>query len=321
MDTLTFYPPSCPTDSNISVNYPSVTFTYMLIAIVAVTFAIIIAVNYNSVVVLNRKIRSQNISNTFWIIYFAIVFIRTTISSVRFGVDPSLTPASDLDLTTLCLHGVSAFVLALALNHQRRWRSPDSPQTIQQVFLAPRENEALVKQQGAHNSKRILPEYVTKHIGIPEVLCFVLLLLYGGAVAYRQINLSTANEATGYYVLMGVWALVEAPAVLLTAIIVFQKSASDGPSLKSKLLLVVGELLNFANDLPLPLWTELLARADAKDECVFVIASWVDLVHLLYIGSLICFFFFVRFEYLRNMEECILTTLSQIQDTFAYRGF
>jgi len=53
--------------------------------------------------------------------------------------------------------------------------------------------------------------------------------------------------------------------------------------------------------------------ADAADECVFVIASWVDLVHLLYIGSLFCFFFFVRFEYLRNMEECILTTLSQIQ--------
>jgi len=74
--------------------------------------------------------------------------------------------------------------------------------------------------------------------------------------------LSTDNEETGYYVLIGIWALIEAPAVVLTAIIVFQKSASDGPSIKSKILLVAGELLNFANDLPLPLWTELLARGN-----------------------------------------------------------
>jgi hypothetical protein len=48
-------------------------------------------------------------------------------------------------------------------------------------------------------------------------------------------------------------------------------------------------------------------------DCTFVFASWVDLIHVFYLPTLVCFFLFIRSEYLRNMEECIWTTVSQIQ--------
>ena len=49
--------------------------------------------------------------------------------------------------------------------------------------------------------------------------------------------------------------------------------------------------------------------------------SWVDVIHLLYLLSLLFFFLFVRSEFLRNIEECIWTTMGEIQETFDIRKF
>lgn len=47
----------------------------------------------------------------------------------------------------------------------------------------------------------------------------------------------------------------------------------------------------------------------------------VDIVYTVYIVSLLFLFLFVRSEYHRNMEECIWSAVSQIQDTFDFRKF
>ena len=57
------------------------------------------------------------------------------------------------------------------------------------------------------------------------------------------------------------------------------------------------------------------------EKCIFNGFSLMDLMEFLYGLSLLCFFLFLRGEYLRNMEECIWKTVNQIQDTFDFRRF
>jgi len=99
-------------------------------------------------------------------------------------------------------------------------------------------------------------------------------------------------------------------------LIVYGRNATEGPTKKSKIYLIGAAIVNVAGDIPLNIWSSIL-----PDVCIFGIASAVDLVHLCYLCSLILFFLFLRSEYLRNMEECIWTTVSQIQDTFDFRRF
>jgi hypothetical protein len=54
---------------------------------------------------------------------------------------------------------------------------------------------------------------------------------------------------------------------------------------------------------------------------VFWVASGVDLVHLLYVIGLVLYFFFLRSEYHRNMEECIWRTVKTFQRGFDFRKF
>jgi len=55
--------------------------------------------------------------------------------------------------------------------------------------------------------------------------------------------------------------------------------------------------------------------------CTFYIASATDLLILVSSLSVVFYFFFLRAEFERNKEECIWTTVSQIQDTFDFRRF
>jgi len=120
-------------------------------------------------------------------------------------------------------------------------------------------------------------------------------------------NDSDSNIWLGVFI--GTFGVQQFPIVVLVLFIVFQKGAgTDGPTRKSKTLLIVATLLSLFNSLPLNVWALIL-----PDNCYFWLGSLVDLIHLLYFGSLLFFFLFIRNEYLRNMEECIWTTVSQVQ--------
>ncbi len=75
-------------------------------------------------------------------------------------------------------------------------------------------------------------------------------------------------------------------------------------------------MLNLALVLPPTIWSLVLPRG-----CYFYIGSITDLLQLLHLISVVFFFVFLRAEFQRNMEECIWTTVSQIQDTFDFRRF
>ena len=114
------------------------------------------------------------------------------------------------------------------------------------------------------------------------------------------------------------------PIVVLVILICVQ-THKDGPTPKSKVYLAIGAFFNLPNDLPLNVWAQVipgmpLVATHLLDDCLGWFSA-VDLMHFSYFVSLIFFFLFLRSEYHRNMEECIWTTVSQIQDTFDFRKF
>jgi hypothetical protein len=53
-----------------------VTFTYGAISVAALVFALVAGIKYNSVKVFNRSIRTENISNTLWILFYIFIALR-----------------------------------------------------------------------------------------------------------------------------------------------------------------------------------------------------------------------------------------------------
>ena len=105
--------------------------------------------------------------------------------------------------------------------------------------------------------------------------------------------------------------------IALVLKIVLARASADGPTRRSKALLAFGALA-YVPMMLVPLLWPLLPQAHS---CAFWLGSWLDFVNLLDLVTMVLFFAFCRAEFMRNMEECIWTTVSSIQDQFDFRRF
>ena len=147
-----------------------------------------------------------------------------------------------------------------------------------------------------------------------------------------------------YYVFVGAFGLQRIPIIVLTFVVIFYSrdrkpknltntaqreqiqvaeddgeaipNTDDGPSTRSRILLLVATIFNACGDLPLEVWADVLPK-----NCTLNVASLPDLVLFLYIFSLLFFFFFLRAEYIRKKEECMWQVVQKYQDTFAFKRF
>jgi len=301
--------PRCPASFPIKwVDYPSSTIISLAMFIVGLTFSIIIAVKYNSVKVFNRKIRTQNISNTMWVLFYLALAARAACNTVRFAIDNEGV-SHVFFLSGLLLHGITAFTLSLALNHQRKYRS-----------TAPPAATTPVGDKSSHGRAEAEPllaksDWFRRSMSPIEVIFFFLFIVY---LVFLYIELIKPSIYF-WYLFVASFLLQRFPVILLVIIIMTTWSNNEGPSRGSKMLLFSAMMLNLANDLPLIVWAVYL-----PNHCIFGVTgylSWVDILSLVNFVSLLMFFLFLRSEYLRNMEECIWSTVSQIQDTFDFRRF
>ena len=92
-------------------------------------------------------------------------------------------------------------------------------------------------------------------------------------------------------------------------------AANEGPTTRAKALLAVATLLSVSGDVPLSVWTLGLGT-----QCILWVGSGVDIVHLAYVVGLVLYFFFLRSEYHRNMEDCIWKTVKRFQRNFSGPG-
>ncbi|EGC36483.1 hypothetical protein DICPUDRAFT_151033 [Dictyostelium purpureum] len=302
--------PECPSGLKINeyFSYPSISLIFACLALSCFIFAIIIAFKYNSVDVFNKKIRTQTISNTLWIVYYLALGLRGASNTIRYAMDKTQEQQVEevFFIASLTLHGFTALALSLALNHQRRYRSTSQQNTH-------REHEPLllqqIQQENRHSSK--FTATLKKHITPLEIfflICFVCFLVF----LYLEVD---KEDTTFYYVLLGFFILQHIPIIVLVFIIAFSLSR-EGPTKKSRAFLILGAIFNLSNYLPLFVWAKYLPGG-----CPMYIFSYVDLIQIFDFASLLFFFLFLRSEYVRNQEECIWTAVSQIQDTFDFRLF
>lgn len=302
--------PSCPSSWHF-VDYPSVTFTYAAIAAAALVFALVAGIKYNSVKVFNRSIRTENISNTLWILFYIFISLRATVNTLRYALADGSEETLDnyLIYSGLVIHGLTGFCLTLALNHQHKFRStsPNAQPGPVGGKAGPNDPDPLLSKYG----------WLKKSVGWSELLYCALFLLYLAFVLVMIIRRDEDDEWIWVAVFLSVFGLQRVPVIVLVFLIALGKrDTPDGPTAWAKAYLVVGVFFSLTNDMPVHIWAEIL-----PSDCTFVFASWVDLIHVFYLPTLVCFFLFIRSEYLRNMEECIWTTVSQIQDTFDFRRF
>ena len=118
--------PVCPSLPYGEAPPVSVVAVFTLVAVSSGTAAAVLAARYNSVRVFTRQIRTDTISNTLWIQFYAVVAARAGLNAVRFGVGPSRNPRVEdprdlfFFLSEFFLNALSAMLLAMALNHQLR---------------------------------------------------------------------------------------------------------------------------------------------------------------------------------------------------------
>lgn len=144
------------------------------------------------------------------------------------------------------------------------------------------------------------------NVGMTEVLYFLIFVVY---LVFMVLQILFSPNETMDYLFIAAFAAQRIPIVGLVLVIVSNRQ-SDGPTWESKVFLSIAAGLNVLGDIPLVVWSRIL-----PNNCVFAVASLVDLVHILFILSLVFFFLFLTREYRRNMEECIWSHVSQIQDS------
>jgi len=293
----------CPKNFPQNLYLPSSAIIFGLFAITALIFAIFIITKYNSVKVWNKNFSPLYISNTLWIIYYLAMFARASCNTIRYSLEPDTTNYEAnkvLFQANLILQGIGAFALSLTINHQRRYRSsaPARPNTSG----TPGEDEALLGRTESGWLKAItLWEVAFAFLFLVYLVFLYLALIY--EKIYREIFL-------------GAFILQRLPILIMMIAVVAVPNNVDGPTKKSKLVFLLAAVLHLVNDLPTFIWTQILPAG-----CPITIASWLDILSLFNFASIIFFFLFIRWEFLRNMEEVIWEKVNQIQTTFDFRRF
>ncbi|KAJ7391150.1 hypothetical protein OS493_020180 [Desmophyllum pertusum] len=97
------------------LNHPVTSIIYIVTAVLCILLSLVTHFKYNSVTVLNLRVRSNVISNVAWIAYLVVLVLRSTLGAVIYGI----TQANDHGV----LKSLEILCLSLALYHQWRYRS------------------------------------------------------------------------------------------------------------------------------------------------------------------------------------------------------
>ncbi|EFA84002.1 hypothetical protein PPL_03075 [Heterostelium album PN500] len=292
--------PVCPSGTvlNKYLGYPSITIIFATLALACFIFAIIIAFKYNSVAVFHKKIRTQTISNTIWILYYLTLGLRGSANTIRYAMQKD--KEEDIErvffVASLTLNGFTALTLTLALNHQRKYRSSSSQK---QPY---KESDPLISPDSNQSTR--LKSIIKRNFSWSEAAFLFFFICF---LTFLYVEIVEEN-AIFYYILIGFSILQHLPVMALAIMIAFTRNNGEGPTTKSRVFLLLGALFNLCNYLPLFVWSKFLPGG-----CPLYIFSFVDIVQLSDFASLLFFFLFLRSEYIRNVEECIWTAVSQIQ--------
>eukprot|EP00040_Diaphanoeca_grandis_P028880 m.168069 g.168069 ORF g.168069 m.168069 type:complete len:351 (-) comp31490_c0_seq1:71-1123(-) len=291
----------------------------LLACISAITFASIIAWRYNHVLVIHRRVRTRTVSNTNWIVYFIAAGVENGLHLCRILTWELNNDVLNFSLfyAQLFASGLSAILLCLALDYQRRYRSHNPP-SVPTGFSVPPTNGSFpdskfliqsVNGQGGSlesgNNNRSVCSGAMAILLQSGVYCGLLIVeivfKYGGG------NSDLSDLVLKWLFMASIW-LMQITLVLL-AVVIITNVDDDGPRGRGKGLLAFATVLSVScHALPTGVWQAVLPAG-----CVWDVLSWGDLLDALTFVTYIFYYLFMREEYQRNKETCIYSTVSQIQ--------
>jgi len=151
-----------------------------------------------------------------------------------------------------------------------------------------------------------------------RVPVFCLVLYLGGLSAWFF------SSEPLFYFFLATYAVQRIPIVILLCMIVFNfTDEEEGPTLFSRIILMIGIGLYLINEIPITMWAYIIHKTSTAAPCLIGgFASLVDVIHLLFFISQILLFIFLRAEFLRNKEPCVWTIVSKRHEGyFDFREF
>eukprot|EP01127_Copromyxa_protea_P018080 TRINITY_DN5613_c0_g1_i1.p1 TRINITY_DN5613_c0_g1~~TRINITY_DN5613_c0_g1_i1.p1 ORF type:complete len:341 (+),score=70.20 TRINITY_DN5613_c0_g1_i1:28-1050(+) len=320
--------PRCPSSPKITefFSYPLIVWTYMLLFLMSLFFAIFTGMRYNSVPVYIEKgkvsntetVRKNEVSNTLWIMYFIFVAFKAANDAIGFSLE-DITNSKGYDLAfvliSVVLAGGITLFFSLSLNHQLRHRSAykkKSPEATDVNTSSVADLDALSpKEKGfLYRVKKIL-------LGIETPLILLAVLYQIAVYALFQTN-ADSEDMTLFWVYVAFYALQRLPIFILLLSILIKSDQNEGPSAASKALLSLGVFVNLVGEIPLTLWSLIIG---SHSTCWFNAFGPLDVINVSFVLSHIFLFFFLRAEFIRNKENCVWTIVSKRTDFFDFRDF
>eukprot|EP00794_Sanderia_malayensis_P004565 gene4565-5162_t len=275
-----------------NVSIPVTALLFFIESFVSALLGFAIYWKYNSISILNLRICIAAISNTWWIIYFIFLGLRSILNCIRYSLGQ---PREGFFLSDWVLATVEVLILCFGLNYQRKYRSSAqiNDEIDQYTKSATRNNRA--------NMKQAVLRTVASSGSLLSLVAFVIF------IAIVMFAVVGSNTIKWFWIYFGFSSLFHFISLLLVFIIMF-KTISDGPSIYMKFLLFSAVLLMIPSDFPMFIW-----RNCFDISCICGFFTLFDLFVLMKIISFFLLFFAVRSEFLRLQQECQWAMLNEVQ--------
>lgn len=282
-----------------NLNHPVTSIIYVTTAFLCVFLGLVTHFRYNSVTVLNLIVRSHVISNTAWIVYLAVLFLRSTLGAVIYGATSAQEPAKPLRLMVYfiadgALKSLEVLCLSWALHHQWKYRSSGFFQQEINSF-----NSGEYSITGSDNGLRPNKLFKSKSgaLFVVQFLFAMLFLILLEVLLHHRKERTEGLEALYWTYLGMVW--IQCITTVVWVISIAKNRHEEGPTLMTKILLVIAVIIILPGDIPPFVWSFCI-------QCKYKpwpILTCYDIALFLSIPSVIIFFLVLRTEFLRLDQE------------------
>jgi hypothetical protein len=220
-------PPACPEGLTEYLPYPSVVVTFFVEMCVCLVLSAVIRFRFNSVQMFNQQIKTAQISNTSWALYFLGISLSDLFAIVQYSIAGSTTDQWNAALLGLGfgLRGVVNLLLTYSLHHQWKYRCGN---TIEEVAITTHLPSTTMSSFTSAHSVQIsfkdrFRDY-KERIDAWEVGYFVLLIVYWVSIIILFIfDYNDLDEG----IFLIIFFLQQIPILILVTLIVLRQYGPD----------------------------------------------------------------------------------------------
>ena len=305
----------CPSDSSMSLDFPSTTFLWIALTVAMFGVALLVACRYNYITWWGGDhtdvLRISSVSNNYWVLYFAACGVRALLGSLLFGTNSLHTenPVNALGFAMHAAHAAGDFFLTVSLFHQHQYRSDchvHTGTTTEDLLRSETTTDGEEQQRFPTRVKRVLCSL--------QALAGMLTLVTV-ATAWFATHNSTSPYSDTLWAFFFSICVQRLPIYGLLLLIVVPCDPTRGgaaPTLCSRIVLFMGFVWSIPYDIPYKVFSDYMLTESVvshHDGCPLSIFSWYDVTLLAHAIATAHFCYFIVAEYKRTHElefyDCI----------------